>query len=144
MKAIIYIFVAALITGCASDQASVGRWNDMWVDIALRYKLDNYSCAHALEDYSKDPPTLSHRKKVTREQVLVKAPGADLEAGKQSAKRAEDSIRALSAKIDVLEDALKTNAATTNQNQDLLVQQINTLKAQLAQLQQPSSRVPER
>jgi hypothetical protein len=144
MKAIIYIFVAALITGCASDQASVGRWNDMWVDIVLRYKLDKYSCAHALEGYSKDPPTLSHRKKVTREQVLVKAPGADLEAGKQSAKRAEDSIRALSAKIDVLEDALKTNAATTNQNQDLLVQQINTLKAQLAQLQQPSSRVPGR
>ncbi len=144
MKAIIYIFVAALITGCASDQASVGRWNDMWVDIALRYKLDKYSCAHALEGYSKDPPTLSHRKKVTREQALVKAPGADLEAGKESAKRAEDSIRALSAKIDVLEDALKTNAATTNQNQDLLVQQINTLNAQLAQLQQPSSRVPER
>jgi len=87
---------------------------------------------------------LSHRKKVTKEQVLVKAPGADLEAGKQSAKRAEDSIRTLSAKIDVLEDALKTNAATTNQNQDLLVQQINALKAQLAQLQQPSTRAPEK
>jgi hypothetical protein len=144
MKAIIYIFIAALITGCGSDQASVSRWNDMWVDIALRHKFEKYSCAHALEGYSKDPPALSHRKKVMKEQVLVKAPGADLEAGKQSAKRAEDSIRTLSAKIDVLEDALKTNAATTNQNQDLLVQQINALKAQLAQLQQPSSRVPER
>ena len=132
-----------MITGCASNQASVSRWNDMWVDIALRYKLDKYSCAHALEGYSKDPPTLSHRKKVTKEQVLVKAPGADLEAGKQSAKRAEDSIRALSAKIDVLEDALKTNTATTNHNQDLLVQQINALKTQLAQLQQ-STRVPEK
>jgi hypothetical protein len=146
MKAIIYICVAGMITGCASDQASVSRWNDMWVDIALRHKHEKYSCARALEGYSKDPPAFSHRKGVTlaREQVLVKAPGADLEAGKQRVQRAEDSIRALSAKIDVLEDALKTNAATTNQNQDLLVQQINALKAQLAQLQQPSSRVPEK
>ena len=146
MKAIIYICVAGMITGCASDQASVSRWNDMWVDIALRHKYEKYSCARALEGYSKDPPAFSHRKGVTlaREQVLVKAPGADLEAGKQRAQRAEDSIRALSAKIDVLEDALKTNSATTNQNQDLLVQQINALKAQLAQLQQSSSRVPEK
>ena len=142
MKAIIYVCVAALITGCASDQASIARWDDMWVDIALRYKLEKYSCTHALEGYSKDPPALSHRKrvkKVTREQVLVKAPGTDRDAGKQSAQRTEDSIRALSAKIDVLEDALKTNTATTNQNQNLLVQQINALKAQLAQLQQPSN-----
>ena len=146
MKAIIYIFMAALITGCGSDQASVSRWNEMWVDIALRHKYEKYSCARALEGYSKDPPAFSHRKRVklAREQVLVKAPGADLEAGKQSAKRAEDSIRTLSAKIEALEDALKTNAATTNQNQDLLVQQINGLKAQLAQLQQPSTRAPEK
>jgi len=147
MKAIIFICVAGIMTGCASNQASVSRWNDMWVDIALRHKLEKYSCGHALEGYSKDPPpAFSHRKRVTpaREQVLVKAPGADPEARKQSAERAEDSIRALSAKIDVLEDALKTNAATTNQNQDLLVQQINALKAQLAQLPQPSNRVPEK
>ena len=145
MKAIIHICVAVLITGCA-DQGYVRRWNDMWVDIALRHRFEKYSCAHALEGYSKDPPpAFSHRKRVTpaREQVLVKAPGADLEARKQSAQRTQDSIRALSAKIDVLEDALKTNVATTNQNQDLLVQQINALKTQLAQLQQSSSKVPK-
>ena len=143
MKPIIHICVAVLITGCA-DQGYVRRWNDMWVDIALRHRFEKYSCAHALEGYSKDPPpAFSHRKRVTpaREQVVVKAPGSDLEARKQSAQRTQDSIRALSAKIDVLEDALKTNVATTNQNQDLLVQQINALKAQLAQLQQPSSKV---
>jgi hypothetical protein len=143
MKAIFYICVAGLITGCAPNQTSVSRWNEMWVDIALRHKYEKYSFARALEGYSKDPPALSHRKRVTREQVLVKAPGTDRDAGKQSAQRAEDSIRALNAKIDVLEDALKTNAATTNQNQDLLVQQINALKTQLAQLQQ-STRVPEK
>jgi hypothetical protein len=140
MKAIIFICAAATIAGCASDQGSASRWNDMWLDIALRHKYERYSCAHALEGYSKDAPpaAFSHRKRVTpaNEQVVVKAPGDDLEARKQSAQRAEDSIRALSAKIDVLEDALKTNTATTNHNQDLLVQQINTLKAQLAQLQQ--------
>jgi hypothetical protein len=146
MKAFIYICVAGLITGCA-DQGYVSRWNDMWVDIAIRHQYEKYSCAHALEGYSKDPPpAISHRKRVTpaKEQVLVKAPGAELEARKQSAERAQDSIRALSTKIDVLEDALKTNAATTNQNQDLLVQQINALKAQLAQLQRSSSNVPEK
>ena len=144
MKAIFYICVAGLIGGCASDQAYVRRWNDMWVDIALRHKFEKYSCAHALEGYSKDPPpAMSHRRRVKPEgeQVLVKAPGADPEAEKQRAQRTEDSIRALNAKIDALEDALKTNAATTNQNQDLLVQQINALKAQLAQLQQPSSKL---
>jgi hypothetical protein len=57
MKAIIYICVAGMITGCASDQASVSRWNDMWVDIALRHKFEKYSCAHNLEGYAKDPPT---------------------------------------------------------------------------------------
>jgi hypothetical protein len=141
MKAIIYICAAAMITGCASNQASVSRWNDMWVDIALRHKYENYSCAHALEGYSKDPPAFSHRKRVTvaKEQAPAKTPGINPEAEKQLAQRVEDSIRALSEKIDVLEDALKTNVATTNQNQDLLVQQINALKTQL---QQP--RVPEK
>jgi len=139
MKEIIYICAAAIITGCASNQASVSRWNDMWVDIALRHKYENYSCAQALEGYSKDPAAFSHRKRVTvaKEQAPAKTPGINPEAEKQSAQRTEDSIRALSEKIDVLEDALKTNVATTNQNQDLLVQQINALKTQLAQLQQP-------
>jgi hypothetical protein len=111
----------------------------MWVDIALRHKYENYSCAHALEGYSKDPPAFSHRKRVTvaKEQAPAKTFSINPEAEKQSAQRTEDSIRALSEKIDALEDALKTNVATTNQNQDLLVQQINALKAQLAQLQQP-------
>jgi hypothetical protein len=139
MKAIIYIFVAVMITGCASNQASLSRWNDMWVDIALRHKYERYSCAHALEGYSKDPPTFSHRKRaiVAKEQAPARTPGINPEAEKQSAQRTEDSIRTLSEKINVLEDALKTNVATTNQNQDLLVQQINALKAQLVQLRQP-------
>jgi hypothetical protein len=117
----------------------------MWVDIALRHKYEKYSCAQALEG-SKDPsPALSHRKSVTpaKEEAPAKISGANPEAEKQSAQRTQDAIRALSAKIDVLEDAMKTNAATTNQNQDLLVQQINALKAQLAQLQ-PSSKGPEK
>jgi len=143
MKAIIYISIGALVTGCA-DQASVGRWNDMWVDIVLRRKFEKYSCAHSLEGYSKDPPAFSHRKQPATEQVVVKAQGTEQEARKQFAQRNEDSIRALSARMDVIEDAVKTNAATSNKNQDLVVQQINALKAQQAQMQQPSSRLPER
>jgi hypothetical protein len=74
---------------------------------------------------------------VAKEQAPAKTPGINPEAEKQSAQRTEDSIRALSEKIGVLDDALKTNVPTTNQNQDLLVQQINALKAQLARLQEP-------
>jgi len=117
MKPIIHICVAVLITGCA-DQGYVRRWNDMWVDIALRHRFEKYSCAHALEGYSKDPPpAFSHRKRATpaREQVLVKTPGADPEARKQIAQRTQDSIRALSAKIDVLEDALTGRATAASQ-----------------------------
>jgi len=149
MKAIILICAAGVITGCA-DQTALNRWNEMWADIAIRHEYEKYSCAscaHALEGYSKDPPALSHRKRVTRvtrEQVLVKAPGTDRDAGKQSAQRTEDEIRALSAKIDVLDDALKTNAATTNVNQNLLVQEIIALKIQLAQLEKASSTAPEK
>jgi len=41
----------------------------------------------------------------------------------------------LSARIDVLEDALKTNSGTINQNQTLIVDQIKALKAKLEQVQ---------
>jgi hypothetical protein len=114
----------------------------MWVDIALRHKFEKYSCAYALEGYSKDPVHVSERKRArpAPEQGVVKTHSSDIESAKQTSA----TVRELSAKIDVLEDALKTNAATTNQNQDLLVQQINTMKAQLAQLQRSSSKVPEK
>ena len=145
MKAIIYICLAGLITGCA-DQGYVSRWNDMWVDIAIRHRYEKYSCAHALEGYSKDPVDVAERKraKLAPEQMVGKTPSPDIEAAKQTTQQASATVRELSAKINVLEDALKSNAATTNQNQDLLVQQINALKAQLAQLQQCASKAPEK
>jgi hypothetical protein len=138
MKIIMYISIVALVAGCASKEASVCRWNDMRVDIALRHKFEKYSCTHALEGYSKDPLAFSrHRSVRKREQaVLVKAPQSGSKPDEEGKSRTEDSIRALSARIEVLEQAMKTNASTTNQNQDLIVQQINVLKAQLAGMQQ--------
>jgi hypothetical protein len=128
MKAIIYFCVAALITGCASDQASVSRWNDMWLDIALRHKYEKYSCAHALEGYAKDPPMrVAMRRAAPREQGTVKPTSNDAQT--------QAEIRELSARIDVLEDALKTNSGTINQNQTLIVDQIKALKAKLEQVQ---------
>jgi hypothetical protein len=150
MKTIIFICAAsAIITGCASNQAYVNRWNEMWADIAIRQEYEKYSCAscaHALEGYSKDPPVFSPRKRVriAKEQRVVKTPIADPGQEKQNAQRAEDEIRALSAKIDVLENALKTNATTTNVNQNLIVQQMIALKIQLAQLEKASSTAPEK
>jgi hypothetical protein len=150
MKTIIFLCAAsAIITGCASNQAYVNRWNEMWADIAIRQEYEKYSCAscaHALEGYSKDPPVFSPRKRVriAKEQRVVKTPIADPGQEKQNAQRAEDEIRALSAKIDVLENALKTNATTTNVNQNLIVQQMVALKIQLAQLEKASSTAPEK
>jgi hypothetical protein len=150
MKTIIFLCAAsAIITGCASNQAYVNRWNEMWADIAIRQEYEKYSCAscaHALEGYSKDPPVFSPRKRVriAKEQRVVKTPITDPGQEKQNAQRAEDEIRALSAKIDVLENALKTNATTTNVNQNLIVQQMVALKIQLAQLEKASSTAPEK
>jgi len=150
MKTIIFICAASAITGCASNQAYVNRWNEMWADIAIRQEYEKYSCAscaHALEGYSKDPPPrFSPRKRVriAKEQRVAKTPIADPGQEKQNAQRAEDEIRALSAKIDVLESALRTNATTTNVNQNLIVQQIVALKIQLAQLEKNSNTAPEK
>ena len=47
----------------------------------------------------------------------------------------EAEVRRLNGRIDALELVLKTNATTTNQNQDLIVQQIRELKSKLEAIQ---------
>jgi hypothetical protein len=43
-------------------------------------------------------------------------------------------VRELSGKLEVLEEALKSNVAATNQNQSLIVDQIREIKGRLDEL----------
>ena len=145
MKAIIYISLLVTVTGCSSNQSSVGRWQDMFTDIYLRHRYERYSCASCarrLEGYSKDDPApaASRRREVPKsEQMVAKASAPDVQSAKQEAQRASASVQELSQKIDVLEEALKTNVAITNQNQNLIVEQVKELKARVEQLQKPAA-----
>ena len=94
----------------------------MWIDTALRHKYEKYSCAscaNRLHGYAKDAP-----QRVPRRRVEVSSQRPD-----------EAEVRRLNARIDALELVLKTNVTTTNQNQDLIVQQIRELKSKLEAIQ---------
>jgi hypothetical protein len=132
---------AALVTACQSSENAASRWSDMQVDIAMRRKYEKYACGyHLLTGYSKETASVGSRRVATPvepaskkpERVLVNADNHGASSTQQNA----DRVNELSQKIDVLEEALKSNVAVTNQNQNLLVEQINALKTQIAALQQ--------
>jgi hypothetical protein len=135
---------ATLITACQSTEIASGRWSDMQIDIALRHRYEQYACGcHSLAGYSKEASSRSNDRVVAPSkraskpatQMLVHADSQDALAARQAAQQTSDRVNELSQKIDVLEEALKSNVAATNQNQNLLVEQINALRAQLAALQ---------
>jgi hypothetical protein len=137
-----FLALSVLLAGCQSyPGASSINWNDLRTDIALRHRYEQYSCAaRALPGYSKDDWTyampMHHQRHERARVVAISAPQAkDTAEGRQ----ALDQVRELSAKIDVLEDALKTNAGATNQNQALIVGQIKALKAELSQMKTSAS-----
>jgi hypothetical protein len=131
---------AALMTGCQSTTSSQSRWNDMFTDIALRHQYERYSCGYrASEGFSKDSGWRTEHvaaRSAVKETSLKSAPAPEnTYVDRQAAQQASDAVRELSAKIEVLEEALKSNVSATNQNQNLLVEQINALKGQLSELQ---------
>jgi hypothetical protein len=132
-----FLAFSVLLAGCQSYPSPNSiNWNDLHADIALRHGYEQYSCAaRALQGYSKDDWTYampSHHQRQERARVV--ATSAAQATDSAEARQALDQVRELSAKIDVLEDALKTNAGATNQNQALIVDQIKALKAELAHL----------
>jgi hypothetical protein len=146
MKAFIYICFLGLITGCAANQAYIKRWNDMWTDIALRHNYQRYACANRLQGYSKeDPPSPrsvarpKHSGSPAPTEPLAAKVNPDVQSARQAAQQANASVGELNQKIDVLEESLKTDVATTNQNQNLIVEQIKELKARVEQLQKPAT-----
>ena len=122
MKSMLYISLLCFLPGCMSNQAYLNRWNDMLIDMALRHKYEEYSCAscaNRLHSHAKDAP-----QRLPRRRVEVSSQRPD-----------EAEVRRLNARIDALEVVLKTNTTTTNQNQDLIAQQIRELKSILEAIQ---------
>jgi hypothetical protein len=137
-----FLALSVLLAGCQSyPGANSINWIDLRTDIALRHRYEQYSCAaRALRGYAKDDWTYAmpmHHQRHERARVV--ATSAAQATDNAEARQALDQVRELSAKIDVLEDALKTNAGATNQNQALIVDQIKALKAELAQLKNAPS-----
>jgi TolA-binding protein len=134
MKLIILpLAAAAALTACQSTENSSNRWADMQIDIALRHKYERYSCGHhALEGYSKDSGSRTQRAS-SRHVASAKAP--EQPAPPQTPVRQDsEEIRELNGKLEVLEEALKSNVAATNQNQSLIVNQIREIKGRLDEL----------
>jgi hypothetical protein len=124
----------------------------MQTDIALRHAYEKYGCGcHALGGYSKDSgwrlsPRVSARPTVKEPAQPAVGDNRDLNSAKQLAQQASDRVNELSQKIAVLEEALKSNVATTDQNQKMIVDQIVALKAQLAEQDKPiaaSNAIPQ-
>jgi hypothetical protein len=131
---ILVIAAAVALTACQSSTTSESRWRDMQVDIAFSNRYQHYSCGyHALHGYSKDSGWRTEH--VAARKVKTESPPPQPAAlTVDSSRRAEEEIRELTGKIAVLEEALKANVAATNQNQNLLVDQINSLRQQLSEL----------
>jgi hypothetical protein len=127
------IAAAAALSACQSSGTSESRWHDMQVDIAFKNRYQHYSCGyHALHGYSKDSGWRTEHL-ATRKVKSESAP-APSQLTVDSSRQADEQIRELTGKIAVLEEALKANVATSNQNQNLLVDQINSLRQQVAEL----------
>jgi hypothetical protein len=137
-----FLALSALLAGCQSyPSANSINWNDLRTDIALRHRYERYSCySRSLRGYSKDDWTYAmptHHQRHERARVVPTSVPQAIDISE--ARQALDQVSELSAKIDVLEDALKTNAGATNQNQALIVDQIKALKAELAHLKNAPS-----
>jgi len=109
----------------------------MGVDIYLRHKYEKYGCGyHSLAGYSKENDCASPRYRVSSKLPAVPPqPHGIVTSNSGTAQAAYNSVQELSQKIDVLEDALKSNVSATNQNERLIVDQIVALKKELAGLQ---------
>lgn len=128
------IAAAAALTACQSSGTSESRWHDMWADIAFKNRYQHYGCGYqALHGYSKDSGWRTEHV-ATCKVKSEPAPSQTAVLTVDSSRQAEEQIRELTGKIAVLEEALKANVAATNQNQNLLVDQINSLRQQVAEL----------
>jgi hypothetical protein len=124
---LVFILIAA--TGCKSYyDGTPTAWDDMQTDIALRHGYEQYDCGcHKVNGYSKDATIHHHH---SPRVVSTQKPPQQIPTMSGD----HIQVRELSSKIDLLEEALKSNAGATNQNEALIVSQITALKAQVSAL----------
>ena len=130
MKHILFLALVCLYAGCAGQDAYTKRWNDMWYDMAFRKYYEHQICLANRARARKDPVVkrVAVRERAQPERIMVHS-NPDAEA--QSAR-----IAALDQRLQMLEEALKTNASTTNANQEMILGQIRELKQEIQQKQQ--------
>jgi hypothetical protein len=135
MRAILSI-AALVLAGCADPRAAADRWNDYQTDLAVVKAFHKYTCGacmarhHSLEGYSKENVSQVSVSKNNTPRLAPRPSPAP-----QATEQVNRQVYDLNQRIAVLEEALKTNATTTNANEQLIVSQIVSLKSQLAQLQ---------
>jgi hypothetical protein len=135
MKPILVISLLAL-AGCANQQAANDQWASYQTDLQVIKQFHKYACPEcmnrhrSLEGYSKENTVHA-----SASRTVSPIPSPNSLQPSPNSEQVNRQIYDLSQKISILEEALKTNATTTNANQTLLVQQIVALKSQLAQLQ---------
>jgi hypothetical protein len=136
MKHITLLAFVCLCAGCAAQDAYTRQWYGMWDDMAARQWYEHQICLANRSRLRRDPPkrvaVRRQRDSLTQrsepERIMVRS-NSDTEA--QSAR-----ITALDQRLQMLEEALKTNASTTNANQEMILGLIRELKHQIQEQQQ--------
>jgi hypothetical protein len=133
MKHILFLALVCLCAGCAQEDAYTKRWNDMWYDMAFRRHYQHQICLANRARATRDPmpKRIAVRERAEPERIMVRSnPQAEAESAR---------IAALDQRLQMLEEALKTNASTTNANQEIILGHIRELKQQLQQQEQQRS-----
>ena len=139
MKLLLLLPLLAL-AGCANSESAADRWQDYQTDLAVVKAFHKYACPtcpsrhRSLEGFSKEN---------TARVSIQRRPAAQLPSPRpsqtpQDSLQVKQEIYDLSQRIATLEEALRTNATTTNANEGLIVQQIREMKGRMAELQTAS------
>jgi len=126
MKHVTLLAFVYLCAGCAAQDAYKQQWYGMWTDMATRRYYEHQICLANRARFRRDPTpkrVAAVHERIEPERIEVRS-NSETEA--QSAR-----IAALDQRLQMLEEALKTNASTTNANQEMILGQIRELKHQI-------------
>ena len=121
----ILILWTFLVVGCAQQQSDPA-WNDMWTDKRLRQTFYAHTgcgeCAQRrLAGFSKENDSPERINLPMQPAGLPRVPLAPVETDKSDIEKKMDE---LSRHVQKLDDAVKTNAQTTNANESILATEI--------------------
>lgn len=134
----IFLFLPLLaLAGCANPQAASDQEFNYGINKQIVAQWKRYSCVscmtrhpRSLEGYSKE-----NTARVSVSRPLLPSSSPRPSQTPQDSLQVKQEIYDLSQRIATLEEALRTNATTTNANEGLIVQQIREMKGRMAELQ---------